>query len=284
MLTAVWAWLLFSELLSAAQITGMALVLAGVGWLSIGGIVAGRSSPSEDAKGLKGEVPRRQPEPVPGGEPPPIAKRYGIADPEGEDTMVLVWATVEVAAEAFSRLRGTRTWERDVYGRAVELTAACFVVYRIRGQAWTVVRDRNLSRSRLALAVSTDDARALSEKLDADAIYFAHSDTAGVLSYAYYRAGRLVEAFHSGEGFPADREGYDLYDPRAELAFRSVRREVPGRDKLEDRYGFAGDFLESRAALAPPGDLTFGRPSGRPVELAMGWLAEEDCERMDFIA
>ena len=41
MLTAIWAWLLFSELLAAVQIAGMALVLAGVGWLSISGIVAG---------------------------------------------------------------------------------------------------------------------------------------------------------------------------------------------------------------------------------------------------
>ena len=39
MLTAVWAWLLFAELLSAAQIAGMALVLAGVGWLSMRGAV-----------------------------------------------------------------------------------------------------------------------------------------------------------------------------------------------------------------------------------------------------
>ncbi len=38
MLTAVWAWLLFSELLSGAQISGMALVLAGVAWLSVSGI------------------------------------------------------------------------------------------------------------------------------------------------------------------------------------------------------------------------------------------------------
>ena len=38
MLTAIWAWLLFSERLSIVQITGMALVLAAVGWLSISGI------------------------------------------------------------------------------------------------------------------------------------------------------------------------------------------------------------------------------------------------------
>ncbi len=43
MLTTVWAWLLFSELLSAAQIGGMALVLAGVGWLSVGGVAARES-------------------------------------------------------------------------------------------------------------------------------------------------------------------------------------------------------------------------------------------------
>lgn len=41
MLTAVWAWLLFSERLAAVQITGMALVLAGVGWLSIGSLLGG---------------------------------------------------------------------------------------------------------------------------------------------------------------------------------------------------------------------------------------------------
>ena len=40
MLTAIWAWLLFAERLSPAQIAGMALVLAGVGWLSAHGIVA----------------------------------------------------------------------------------------------------------------------------------------------------------------------------------------------------------------------------------------------------
>lgn len=40
MLTAVWAWLLFSELLSTAQIAGMTLVLAEVAWLSMSGIVA----------------------------------------------------------------------------------------------------------------------------------------------------------------------------------------------------------------------------------------------------
>ncbi len=39
MLTTIWAWLLFSELLSAAQIAGMALVLAGVAWLSASGVL-----------------------------------------------------------------------------------------------------------------------------------------------------------------------------------------------------------------------------------------------------
>lgn len=45
MATAVWAWLLFAERLSAVQIAGMALVLAGVGWLSVRGSVARTSSP-----------------------------------------------------------------------------------------------------------------------------------------------------------------------------------------------------------------------------------------------
>ncbi len=40
MLTAVWAWLLFAERLAAGQVAGMGLVLAGVGWLSVRGIVA----------------------------------------------------------------------------------------------------------------------------------------------------------------------------------------------------------------------------------------------------
>jgi drug/metabolite transporter (DMT)-like permease len=47
MLTAVWAWLLFSELLSGVQIAGMVLVLAGVGWLSASGSAA-RPAPSTD--------------------------------------------------------------------------------------------------------------------------------------------------------------------------------------------------------------------------------------------
>ncbi len=40
MLTTIWARLLFDERLGAAQILGMALVLAGVGWLSVSGISA----------------------------------------------------------------------------------------------------------------------------------------------------------------------------------------------------------------------------------------------------
>ncbi len=40
MLTTVWAWLLFAELISSVQIAGIGLVLAGVGWLSMSGIVA----------------------------------------------------------------------------------------------------------------------------------------------------------------------------------------------------------------------------------------------------
>lgn len=49
MLTTIWAWLLFSELLSNAQILGMALVLAGVGWLSIRGAVRKPSPATEQA-------------------------------------------------------------------------------------------------------------------------------------------------------------------------------------------------------------------------------------------
>ena len=40
MLTMVWAWLLFAERLSASQGLGMALVLGGVGWLSVRGSVS----------------------------------------------------------------------------------------------------------------------------------------------------------------------------------------------------------------------------------------------------
>jgi drug/metabolite transporter (DMT)-like permease len=46
MLTTIWAWLLFSELLSSAQIAGMALALAGVGWLSVGGVMAREPAPA----------------------------------------------------------------------------------------------------------------------------------------------------------------------------------------------------------------------------------------------
>ncbi len=49
MLTTVWAWLLFSEYLSPAQIAGMALVLGGVGWLSVTGIVAKDETPTGEA-------------------------------------------------------------------------------------------------------------------------------------------------------------------------------------------------------------------------------------------
>lgn len=51
MLTAVWAWLLFAEILSAAQIGGMALVLAGVGWLSSGAVGAPSTTPASAAGG-----------------------------------------------------------------------------------------------------------------------------------------------------------------------------------------------------------------------------------------
>ncbi len=57
MLTALWAWQLFGERLAVAQILGIALVLAGVGWFSAGGIVARRVT-DDSLKGVRKE-PRR---------------------------------------------------------------------------------------------------------------------------------------------------------------------------------------------------------------------------------
>jgi ankyrin repeat protein len=214
-----------------------------------------------------------------------ISSMRGVASFDGNDSTVMVRASVEAVAEKLKELREADVWQQDAYGEEVELTHRCFRVYRFAGQDWTLIEDEfvhMLDRGR----IGEEDAQALSEALQAPSLFFYNSDTAGCGGYQLFGDGRLVERLDYGGGDFEEAEDWaedDEGDEGDDLRFESMRRELT-KEQRADPYGTIDAMVREIDAFAPCISGGFGGEAGESRTLRIGGLEDEDFERMDFVA
>jgi ankyrin repeat protein len=234
-----------------------------------------------ESRGAEAGEPRDDDEDEPGD----ISDMRGVASFDGNDSMVLVRAPVEAVAEKLASRREAEVWQRDVYGAEVELTNRCYRVYRFEGHEWTIIEDEfvhAVDRGR----IGDEDAQALSEVLEAPALFFYNSDTAGCVGYQLFEGGRLVERLdHGGDEFEeAEDWDDDSEEERGEdVRFESTRRELSDEQR-EDPYEVVNSLLRELDAFAPCCSGGWGGEAGQQRTLEINGLEAADFERMDFVA
>jgi ankyrin repeat protein len=211
---------------------------------------------------------------------------------DANDLWLLVRAPVEDAARAFAEgRRGAVSWERDAYGREAEVGEHCFLVFRFRGHPWTLIRLWHSER--WFAGVSPHDAREVSRLLNARAIYYGNSDTAGAVGYELYESGELLERmdFCAGYGDEAldDEEAPDPDAPegprRPPLTFESRLRPLRA-EEIGPPYDFADAFLREQDAFAPSFGIScgLGLRTGMRVAFRVAGMEAEDFERLDVVS
>lgn len=121
--------------------------------------------------------------------------RRGLLGPFDHDLSLwalLIHADIEPAAKAFAEDIGTQDWQQGVdYSElaADDPDAATFFPFQLSGLSWTTIVHRYHEQ------FTQQAAKRLSAALNTKTIFFGHSDTAGVVGYFLYDAGKLAEVF-----------------------------------------------------------------------------------------
>ena len=286
--------------LSLADQTGRTALSRAIerGFIDLATLLQSKGAAAGNVQGpLQGDFTPREEDSVDNRELP-IEERRGLDLEDNDDTLILVKAPLEASSQAFQRHCHADSWERDVLGKAVPVSERCFLSFRLTGQDWTVIRSLHLESSSQQL--KAEDAKAVSQAVDAPAILFLNSDNASVVGYTYFEEGEEKERFfydpESGE-WDADHdweeddwdEDDDNWDVEEEEGwegppptFLSRRRQLDTRH-IEDPWAFVDNFLREMEAFAP--SLSFKTTkAGKEYTLAFEGFEDEDFERLDFIA
>jgi hypothetical protein len=231
----------------------------------------------------------------------------GVRTFDVNEMWIIVRSGIEEAARAFTEIRETTAWHRDVYGLEVEASADSLLAFKLEGQDWTLFHDYRVKS--MTAWLSDDAAREISEKLVCQTVFFGVSDTAGCAIYLLFDSGILVEeldtnAIPSGlnsEGQiinPFTRKPYDIPPERLARILEKVEA-----SKATDGVYFNSTrrTLEPRALRKPYQaidatfrDLGFFVPScgphiglktapGQPKRIEILGLTATDLERVDYI-
>jgi len=192
----------------------------------------------------------------------------GVATFDTEEALVLIRATVEKVAKAYSTRAKLKTWVKHAVGKKVTVGTASFLVYQLKTHPWVTIDGFGKSH------VSASVAKRLSKSLSTQTIFYGNSDTACVTTYEMFDDGKRLEYFETGD------EG---------VVFESKLRDEPPPEDGPDVETFVNDFIEKQDAFIPGwSSLLFNSwryKIGDEVSLAFGEvLNDETIERFDFIS
>ncbi len=180
---------------------------------------------------------------------------------------VLVRASVEPVAQAFSVFRQMDVWVRDAYEHEIDIQNESTFVFQLRGHPWSIVYKPYMLSERLYL--TEEDARSISEILGTSAIYYAGSDTCGTLEYHLYRNGVCVEKL--------------AFEEEVSLGFQSQLRQFEEKD-IRDAYTFTMNFIREQDAYIPNIVQVEDLRAGQRTTLRFEDLMPHEVERMDYLA
>ncbi len=211
----------------------------------------------------------------------------GIANPEADDITILTLAPLEATARALVDQNHARTWLPDAYQQPCPVDGRSFLVFRIVGHSWTVIRDAH-DFNRCPSFLRESDAMALATQLDTEALYLDHRVSRGSFRLSRFRGQTLLERFiYSWPGeIYTERSGSMEQEPDAGLQEEDDRWIYEGPTSssgplvCDDPERFLHHRLRQLDAFAP----SWRREPGSDHRLEIeGWSAA-DFERIDFIA
>ncbi|BAZ49067.1 hypothetical protein NIES4103_16780 [Nostoc sp. NIES-4103] len=197
-----------------------------------------------------------------------LEQRRGLETIDCNLLFVLVRASVEQVAQAFSTLRQMDVWVRNAYDSEVEIHNESAFVFQLRGHPWSLIY--KLSSSSIRIYLTEEDARRISELLSTSVIYYAGSDTCGTIEYHLYSNGILQERLSFEEEFKCE--------------FQSQLRQVEVREVEKDAYTFTMDFMRGQDAYIPCIVEVEDLKIGQRTTLRFEGLLPNEVERMDYIA
>lgn len=197
----------------------------------------------------------------------PLEQRRGLETIDRNILVILVQASVEPVAQAFSTLRQMNVWVRDAYDREITIQKESTFVLRLRGHPWSIVYKPCLGAVRLYL--TEEDARSISESLRTSAIYYAGSDTCGTLEYHLYQNGALQEKLS--------------FEEEVSIEFQSQLRSLEARN-IQNAYTFTMNFIREQDAYVPCLVEAEDLITGQRTTLRIEDLMPNELERMDYLA
>ncbi|OKH25745.1 hypothetical protein [Chroogloeocystis siderophila] len=197
----------------------------------------------------------------------PLEQLRGLETIDRNILFVLVQASVELVAQAFSTLRQMNVWVRDAYERAIDIHNESTFVFQLRGHSWSIVFKLYVRSMRIDL--TEEDACRISESLGTAAIYYAGSDTCGTLEYQLYQNGVLQEKL--------------FFEEEVSLEFQSQLRSLEAKD-IRDAYTFTMNFIREQDAYIPNIVQREDLRAGQRTTLSFENLMPHEVERMDYLA
>lgn len=176
---------------------------------------------------------------------------------------VAVRDPIDRVAEAFARHRGLEV-SRDVFGRTVRFTAACYLALQFRGHAWSLLTELHVADPSRRLA--PEDAESLAQLASQRTYFFETSDLAGRFRYQYFHALQCLEDFDTA------RQGAMLA-----TTYRNVRDA-----ELVNPGAFASRFAALLGIFIPGFEPGTGKAGDEGLMRIPGYL-KSDFERVDFL-
>lgn len=197
----------------------------------------------------------------------PLEQSRGIDTIDINILLVMVRASVEPVAQAFSTLRQMNVWVRDAYQSDINIQNETTLIFQFRGHPWSLIYKPNMPSMRMYL--TAEDALALSKAVGTSALYYAGSDTCGIIEYELCSNGVCVEKLSSEENVFLD--------------FQSQLRPIKAKD-IRDAYTFTMNFIREQDAYVPCffqlEDLTVGQRTILDIKN----LLPNELERTDYLA
>ncbi|MBV9388095.1 MAG: hypothetical protein JOZ78_16870 [Chroococcidiopsidaceae cyanobacterium CP_BM_ER_R8_30] len=169
---------------------------------------------------------------------PPLEQRRGIEHIDLNDYLIFCHAPIEQVEAAFSQIRQVVDWERDAYGREIEISGQSFAIFQFRGHSWNAIHELNFLPGTLPLG-GEDEIKLLSSLLQTKAIEYQISDTGGNIGYKLYEFGELTESLY----FSSDSGGTYQFD--------SKKRQLETKYPAIDVYHFTYTFMEEQDVYVP---------------------------------
>jgi len=198
----------------------------------------------------------------------PLEQRRGIETIDRNILFILVRASVESVAQAFSTLKQMNVWVSDAYEREIDIHNESTFVFRFRGHPWSIIYKPYTPSGRIYL--TEEDACSVSESLSTSVIYYTGSDTCGTIEYHLYSNGDCVEKLS--------------FEERISLEFQSQLRQVETRQIRRDAYTFTMNFICEQDAYIPCFVAVEDLTAGQHTTLGIEDLMPNEVERMDYLA